>query len=95
MAAAPAKMAVEVVDADAHMIEPPSLFAELMTRFPDQIGIRSDTKLGVLVEGRPYPYYEGPGAGCPPQNGMTEAPGRSRQKTKAAGITDREGDARE
>jgi hypothetical protein len=26
---------------------------------------------------------------------MTEAPGRSRQKTKAAGVTDREGDARE
>ncbi|HXQ75029.1 MAG TPA: amidohydrolase family protein [Acidimicrobiales bacterium] len=66
---------VEVVDADAHMIEPPSLFGELMSTFPDQIGIRSDTKLGVLVEGRPYPCYEGPGAGCPPQNGMTDAPG--------------------
>jgi predicted TIM-barrel fold metal-dependent hydrolase len=66
---------VEVVDADAHMIEPPSFFGELMTRFPDQIGLRADTKLGVLVEGRPYPYYEGPGAGCPPQNGMTQAAG--------------------
>src|SRR6202789_1562120 len=66
---------VEVVDADAHEIEPQPLFAELMTKFPDQIGIRTDTRLGVLVEGRPYPCYEGPGAGCPPQNGMTEAPG--------------------
>ncbi len=69
------RTSVEIVDADAHMIEPPSLFGELMTRFPDQIGIRTDTSLGVLVEGRPYPFYEGPGAGCPPQHGMTEAPG--------------------
>jgi hypothetical protein len=66
---------VEVVDADAHMIEPPSLFGELMGRFPDQIGIRTDTALGVLVEGRPYPEYSGPGAGCPPEKGMTDAPG--------------------
>jgi predicted TIM-barrel fold metal-dependent hydrolase len=66
---------IEVVDADAHMIEPPSFFAELMTTFPDQIGIRTDTHLGVLVEGRPYPQYQGPGAGCPPEHGMTVAPG--------------------
>ena len=57
------------------MIEPPSLFAELMTRFPDQIGIRPTPGLGLVVEGRPYPYYEGPGPAARPQNGMTEAPG--------------------
>ena len=66
---------VEVVDADAHMIEPPPLFGELLTRFPEQIGLRSDTHLGVTVEGRPYPDAEGPGAGCPPEHGMTTAEG--------------------
>jgi len=66
---------VEVVDADAHMIEPPALFGELLTRFPEQIGLRRDTHLGVTVEGRPYPDAEGPGAGCPPEHGMTQAEG--------------------
>ena len=76
--------AVEVVDADAHMIEPPAFFAELLTRFPDQIALRTDTALGVTVEGRPYPQYEGPGAGCPPEHGMTKAAGVD--PTTAAGV---------
>jgi predicted TIM-barrel fold metal-dependent hydrolase len=64
-----------VVDADAHAVETVEFFAELMQRFPDQVGLRTDTKLGVLVEGRPYPQYEGPGAGCPPEHGLTTAAG--------------------
>jgi len=64
-----------VVDADAHAVESVEFFAELMQRFPDHVGVRTDTKLGVLVEGRPYPQYEGPGAGCPPEHGLTTAPG--------------------
>jgi uncharacterized protein len=66
---------LEIVDADAHMIESPSFFAELLGRFPDQVTVRTDTTLGVLVEGRAYPDAHGPGAGCPPEKGMTEAEG--------------------
>ncbi|HTZ08691.1 MAG TPA: amidohydrolase family protein, partial [Acidimicrobiales bacterium] len=66
---------LDVVDADAHAVEPPEFFADLLGRFGDRVGLRTDTKLGVLIEGRPYPQYEGPGAGCPPQHGLTTAPG--------------------
>src|SRR5580700_40421 len=66
---------LHVVDADAHAVEPLAFFAELLQRFPEQVALRTDTKLGVLIEGRPYPQYEGPGAGCPPQHGLTTAPG--------------------
>ena len=64
-----------VVDADGHVVEPVEFFAELFQRFPDHVTLRPDTKLGVLIEGRPYPDYEGPGAGCPPEHGLSEAPG--------------------
>jgi hypothetical protein len=66
---------LRVVDADAHAVEPMEFFADLLQRFPDHVALRTDTKLGVLIEGRPYPQYEGPGAGCPPQHGLTTAPG--------------------
>jgi len=66
---------VRVVDADAHAVEPPEFFGELLGRFPEHVSLRTDTKLGVLLEGRPYPQYEGPGAGCPPEHGLTTAPG--------------------
>ncbi|MHB8438193.1 MAG: amidohydrolase family protein [Acidimicrobiales bacterium] len=64
-----------VVDADGHMVESTDFFMELFQRFPDHVGVRTDTKLGLLVEGRPYPNYEGPGAGCPPEHGLTTAEG--------------------
>ena len=64
-----------VVDADGHVVEPVEFFGELFQRFPDHVTLRNDTKLGVLIEGRPYPDYEGPGAGCPPEHGLSEAPG--------------------
>ena len=64
-----------VVDADGHVVEPVEFFGELFQRFPDHVRLRDDTKLGVLIEGRPYPDYEGPGAGCPPEHGLTDAPG--------------------
>jgi uncharacterized protein len=39
------------------------------------VSVQKANKLGVLVEGRPYPNYEGPGAGCPPEHGLTTAAG--------------------
>ncbi len=64
-----------VVDADAHAVEPVGFFVELFKRFGDQLSVRGDTKLGVLIEGRPYPSFEGPGAGCPPEHGLSDADG--------------------
>jgi uncharacterized protein len=64
-----------VVDADAHAVEPVTFFAELFKRFGDKVGVRDDTRLGVVVEGRPYPSFEGPGAGCPPEHGLSTAAG--------------------
>ncbi|MHB8328674.1 MAG: amidohydrolase family protein [Acidimicrobiales bacterium] len=64
-----------VVDADGHVVEPVEFFMELFQRFPDHVGLRTDTKLGMVIEGRPYPDFEGPGAGCPPEHGLSDAPG--------------------
>ncbi|HXW31466.1 MAG TPA: amidohydrolase family protein [Acidimicrobiales bacterium] len=66
---------LEVIDADGHVAESVEFFGEMFQRFPDQVTVRTDTKLGVLVEGRPIPDYEGPGAGCPPDHGITAAEG--------------------
>ena len=66
---------LQVVDADAHVVEPVSFFVELFSRFPDDVGVRDDIQLGVVIEGRPYPNFSGPGAGCPPDKGLTDAPG--------------------
>jgi predicted TIM-barrel fold metal-dependent hydrolase len=66
---------LEVVDADAHVVEPVEFFVELFKRFPADVAVRADTRLGVVIEGRPYPDFTGPGAGCPPDKGLTEAAG--------------------
>lgn len=68
---------LEVIDADGHVAESLQFFGEMFERFPDQVTVRTDSKLGVLVEGRPIPDAEGPGAGCPPDHGLTTAPGVS------------------
>lgn len=64
-----------VVDADAHVVEAGEFVAELLGSFPDHVGVRTDGVLGLLIEGRPYPDPEGPGAGCPADRGLTDAPG--------------------
>jgi len=64
-----------VIDADAHAVEQVSFFVDLFRQFGDAVAVRGDTNLGVMVEGRLYPTYEGPGAGCPPEHGLTKAEG--------------------
>ena len=64
-----------VIDADAHAVEQVGFFADLFRLFGDSVSIRGDTNLGVSVEGRHYPTYEGPGAGCPPEHGLSKAEG--------------------
>jgi uncharacterized protein len=73
-----------VVDADAHVVEGPAFVLDLMGRFPDQVGVRRDGVLGVVIEGRTYPDPEGPGAGCPSEHGLSDQPGLD--ATTAGGI---------
>lgn len=64
-----------MVDADAHVVEGSRLVPDILKRFPEQVSVRADGVLGILVEGRPYPDPVGPGAGCPVDKGLTEAEG--------------------
>src|SRR5438132_635739 len=68
---------LHVVDADGHLAEGRSFGTIAFERFPDQIRVRTDGVTGLAVEGRNYPEWHGPGAGCPPQHGL--APGISRE----------------
>jgi uncharacterized protein len=64
-----------VIDADAHAVEGGALFAEILTRFPDQVRPAAGGVLAMVIEDRQYPQFTGPGAGCPPEHGLTDAPG--------------------
>jgi predicted TIM-barrel fold metal-dependent hydrolase len=67
-------MAVEFVDADAHVVEA-ELVMECVKRWPNHFAMPPDGSIGVLTEGRRYPEFEGPGAGCPPEHGIARVPG--------------------
>jgi predicted TIM-barrel fold metal-dependent hydrolase len=67
----------EIVDADAHVVEGATFAKEVLSRWPDRVQFRvgEDGLGGLVIEGRRYPEFEGPGAGCPPQHGLTNAAG--------------------
>jgi uncharacterized protein len=67
-------MRLEFVDADAHVVEA-ELIPECVRRFPESFTLGPNNE--VLTEGRRYPDPEGPGAGCPPEHGLSRAPGIS------------------
>jgi uncharacterized protein len=73
-----------VIDADAHVVEGAPFVGEVLRRFPDQVHVRTDGILGVVIEGRAYPDPVGPGAGCPVEKGVSDEPGID--ATTAAGI---------
>jgi predicted TIM-barrel fold metal-dependent hydrolase len=64
---------VEFVDADAHVVEA-DLAVECLKRWPEHFTMEAGNP-AVLTEGRRYPEWEGPGAGCPPQHGLSTAAG--------------------
>ncbi len=64
-----------IVDADGHVAEGSTLPLEAMKRWPQFVTARSDGKPGLTVEGRNHPEDSGPGAGCPPQHGLSVADG--------------------
>ncbi len=85
---------IKIVDADAHVIEGAKFAVEVIRRFPDKVAFRSedDGFKGFRIEGRRYPEPEGPGAGCPPEHGITTAEGVD--PSSVAGVladADREG----
>lgn len=65
-------MTVEFVDADAHVVET-EMIPECLKRWPDAFTFAGDTQ--ILTEGRRYPETEGPGAGCPPEHGLSRVEG--------------------
>ncbi len=65
-----------VIDADAHVVEGASFMVAALERWPDKIRFTTaDGTVRVEVEGRRYPEPTGPGAGCPPEHGLSQAPG--------------------
>ena len=66
---------MEIVDADGHVAEGASLALAAMQRFPEHISLRTDGRPSLLVEGRRYPDDAGPGAGCPPEHGLSTVEG--------------------
>jgi uncharacterized protein len=66
---------MQIVDADGHVAEGASLALEAMQRWPDKITLRTDGRPSLKIEGRHYPEDKGPGAGCPPEHGLSRANG--------------------
>ena len=66
---------MHIVDADGHVAEGASLAVLAMERWPDKISLRMDGRPSLMIEGRHYPEDKGPGAGCPPEHGLTTAEG--------------------
>ncbi|QUR67660.1 amidohydrolase family protein [Mycobacterium spongiae] len=66
---------MHIIDADGHVAENPSLVIEALERWPDLVRRSSDGRPGLTIEGRRYPEDQGPGAGCPPEHGISAAPG--------------------
>lgn len=66
---------MEIVDADGHVAEGATLALEAMKRWPDKITTRTDGRPSLKIEGRHYPEDQGPGAGCPPEHGLSKVEG--------------------
>jgi hypothetical protein len=66
---------MKIIDADGHVAEGASLAVQAMQRWPEHIQLRTDGKPSLFVEGRRYPDDCGPGAGCPPEHGLSRADG--------------------
>ena len=68
-------MALHIVDADAHVVEARELVGKCLQRWPEAFQLEAGTPPAVLVEGRHYPEASGPGAGCPPEHGLSKVDG--------------------
>src|ERR1700755_2667417 len=64
---------MQIIDADGHVAENPSFAIEAMKRWPHRVTASADGKPRLVIEGRNYPEDSGPGAGCPPERGISKA----------------------
>lgn len=65
---------MRIIDADGHVAENSSLAIEAIQRWPEHVKPGRHGRLGLMIEGRNYPEDRGPGAGCPPEHGISDAP---------------------
>jgi len=65
---------MRIIDADGHVAENSSLAIEAIKRWPDHVKPSTDRRLRLMIEGRNYPEDRGPGAGCPPEHGISKSP---------------------
>jgi predicted TIM-barrel fold metal-dependent hydrolase len=66
---------MKIIDADGHVAEGASLAVQAMERWPQYIKPRTDGRPSLKIEGRHYPEDQGPGAGCPPEHGLSTVAG--------------------
>ena len=67
-------MSVEFVDADAHVVEV-ELGRECLRLWPEAFTLHQGVLPEIRTEGRRYPEDKGPGAGCPPEHGLSSGGG--------------------
>lgn len=70
-------MPPRIIDADAHVLEGTAIGSQALRRWPDLVQYRQgdDGRGGFYIEGRRYPEFEGPGAGCPPEHAVCDTGG--------------------
>jgi len=66
---------MKIIDADGHVAEGAALGKRAMERWPGHVKISFSGRPSLLIEGRRYPEFEGPGAGCPPEHGLSQEDG--------------------
>jgi predicted TIM-barrel fold metal-dependent hydrolase len=66
---------MRIVDADGHVAEGAALTVQCLERWPDKVTFRNDGRPSLAIEGRHYPEDKGPGAGCPPEHGLSVVEG--------------------
>src|ERR1700753_3358941 len=67
------KRVMQIINADGHVAENPSFAIEAMKRWPQLVTASADGRPRLVIEGRNYPEDTGPGAGCPPEHGISKA----------------------
>ena len=63
-----------IIDADAHVVEGAAVGSQALRRWPDRVEYRQGENGpgSFYIEGRRYPEFQGPGAGCPPEHALCD-----------------------
>jgi hypothetical protein len=66
---------MQIVDADGHVAEGAALTVQCMERWSVKVTFRNDGRPSLEIEGRHHPEDRGPGAGGPPEHGLSVVEG--------------------